>query len=98
MWILTLDDLVLFLAQIKYFQVLTYNLQVTTDLFETSLSENLIHPTLLCRLFTLIYPTPGLSNTFYKEQTWSDKQGPTVLIGENVTAHLLRSSQGVFSN
>ena len=26
----------------------------------------------------LVYPTPGLSDTFYEEQMLSDKQGPTV--------------------
>ena len=58
---------------------------VTPGLSDTSLSENLIYLTLccespppLCVLFTLIYPTPGLSDTFYEEQTWSDKQGPIV--------------------
>ena len=51
------------------------------------LSENLIYPTLccesplpLCVLFTPIYPTPGLSDTFYEEQMWSDKPGPTVYV------------------
>ena len=29
-------------------------------------------------LCTLIYPTTGLSDTFCKEQMWSDKRGPTV--------------------
>ena len=28
----------------------------------------------------LVYPTPGLSDTFYGEQIWSDKRGPTVCI------------------
>ena len=58
---------------------------VTPGLSDTGLSENLIYPTLccdsppsLCVLFTLIYPTPGLSDTFCEEQTWSDKPGPTV--------------------
>ena len=58
---------------------------VTPGLSDTGLSENLIYPTLhwespspLCVQFTLIYPTPGLSDTFYEEQTWSDKPGPTV--------------------
>ena len=59
---------------------------VTPGLSDTGLSENLIYPTFccesppLCVLFTLIYPTPGLSDTFYEEQTWSDKPGPTVYI------------------
>ena len=50
----------------------------------TWLSKNLIYPTVHCEsqsllyvLFTLIYPTPGLSITFYEEQMWSDKPGPT---------------------
>ena len=30
-------------------------------------------PSLLSVQFTLMYPTPGLSDTFYEEQTWSDK-------------------------
>ena len=53
---------------------------VTPDLSETGLSENLIYRTVCCESilrvqFTLIYPTPGLSDTFY---TWSNKRGPTV--------------------
>ena len=49
---------------------------VTPDLSETGLSENLIYltlhcelPSLLCVQFTLIYPTPSLSNKYYEEQT-----------------------------
>ena len=63
-----------------------YELTVTPVLSETGLSENLIYLTLhcespppLCVQFTLIYPTSGLSDTFYEEQMWSDKRGPTVL-------------------
>ena len=37
-------------------------------------------PPLLRVLFTLIYPTPGISDTFYEEQTWLDKPGLTVYI------------------
>ena len=44
---------------------------VTLGLLETSLSENLIYltvhcepPSLLCVQFSLIYPTPGLSDTY----------------------------------
>ena len=61
------------------------------------LSENLIYPTLccespppLCVLFTLIYRTPGLSDTFYEEQTWSDKPGPTVYWNQKVLLGKLR--------
>ena len=72
---------------IKHAPYHTHNIStVTPGLSETGLSENLIYPTLccespplLCVLFTLIYPTPGLSDTFYEKQTWSDKPGPTVL-------------------
>ena len=35
-------------------------------------------PPPLCVLFALVDPTLDLSDTFYDEQTWSDKQGPTV--------------------
>ena len=52
---------------------------------ESGLSGKLIHPT-LCREFSslscvqsnLVCATPGLSDTFYEEQMWSDKPGPTV--------------------
>ena len=56
-----------------------------TGLSEIGLSEDFIYPTLHCESpsllfvqFTMIYPKPGSSNTFYEEQTWSDKRGPTV--------------------
>ena len=65
--------------------IYTYVCTVTPGLSNTGLYENLIYPTLhcespslLCVQFTLIYPTPGLSDTFYEKQTWSDKPGPTV--------------------
>ena len=62
---------------------------VTSDLSDTGLSRNLIYPTLCCESpslnctqFYLIYPTPGLSNTWFirhihGEQMPSDKPDPT---------------------
>ena len=32
----------------------------------------------VCAQLTLIHPAPGLSDTFYEEQTWSDEQRPNV--------------------
>ena len=63
----------------------TYN-TVTPGLYDTSLSENITcltlcfeSPSLSCVQSTLIYLTPGLSDTSYEEQTWSDKQRPTTM-------------------
>ena len=49
------------------------------------LPKNLLYPTLyceslspLCELSAVIYPTPGLYDTFHEKQTWLDEPGPTV--------------------
>ena len=51
----------------------------------SGLSENLTYPTLccespslLCVQSTLIYPTPGLSDTICEKRMWLDKRGSTV--------------------
>ena len=57
----------------------TYVRTVTPGSSENGLSQNLIYPTICCESSllccvqsNLIYPTPGLSDTFHEEQMWSD--------------------------
>ena len=59
-------------AQIFGDEIEVKSFTVTPDLFNTGLSDNLIYRTLCCEspllpcvLFTLIYPTPGLSDTWF---------------------------------
>ena len=69
-------------SRVQYMQIsfvyCTYGISVQSRLVypKLVLSENLFHLThccesslLVCLQFSLIYPTPGLSDTFYEEQT-----------------------------